>query len=192
MSEEDNSCGELKEGMEVFRMVFIADHQSSEVVKPGKEALDFPTLAVAAQSAAVIVRGLGSSLAMGSQQDHILIGQFLAQGIAVIGLIRNNVEGLFCHVPAVQSLLDKSYLRWRSSFCVEGDRKTTCVCNCHDLGALAAFGFSNFRAPFLAVEKLPSKKVSSRLSFPRLRRSSASPSSITRITPAFTHPWNRR
>ncbi len=81
---------------------------------------------------------------------------------------------------------------WRSSFCVQGDRKTICVCNCHDLGALATLGLANPGAPFLGAEKLQSKNVSSRSSLPRFRKSSAKPVRILLITPNLTHRWKRR
>jgi IS5 family transposase len=43
----------------------------------------------------------------------------------------------------------------RSARDPSGDRKTVAVCDCHDLGALAALGFPNARAPFLAPLKAP-------------------------------------
>jgi hypothetical protein len=56
-----------------------------------------------------------------------------------------------------------------------GDRKTIAVCHCHDLGRFAAASDSNARPPFLAPAWEPSMYASLRSSFPRSRRSSASP-----------------
>jgi hypothetical protein len=49
---------------------------------------------------------------------------------------------------------------WRSTCNPDGDRKTSAVCNGHDLGPLATLGFPDGRAPFLAPAKVPSMKAS--------------------------------
>jgi hypothetical protein len=41
-----------------------------------------------------------------------------------------------------------------------GDRKTMAVCDCHDLGPLAALRLPDGGAPFLAPAKVPSMKAS--------------------------------
>ena len=86
----------------------------------------------------------------------------------------------------------QGYFGGRSSFCVQGERKTIAVCNCHNLGPLATLGFSNPRAPFLAAEMLLSIMPSVKSSLPRLCRSSAKPFRIALITPSLTQRWKRR
>jgi hypothetical protein len=72
----------------------------------------------------------------------------------------------------------------RSAFNVSGDRKTSSVCDGHDLGAFAAL--------CLAGTKVPSMN-SSRISIPpRSYRSCASSWAMRRKTPNRTHCWNRR
>jgi hypothetical protein len=73
-----------------------------------------------------------------------------------------------------------------------GDRKTSAVCDCHDLGPLAPLGFPDTEPPFLAGTKVPSTKASDRSMPPRLSRSSAKVSRIFSIVPSRTHRWNLR
>jgi hypothetical protein len=55
----------------------------------------------------------------------------------------------------------------RSACDANGDRKTSAVCNCHDLGPLPALGLSDAAPPFLAPAKVPSMNASLRSIFPR-------------------------
>jgi len=80
----------------------------------------------------------------------------------------------------------------RSRRCVNGERKTSAVCNCHELRTFAPLGLSHSEPPFLATTNIPSIKHSLRSSSPRSRRSSASASRTARKTPSRTHCWNRR
>src|SRR5690606_38134579 len=70
--------------------------------------------------------------------------------------------------------------------------KTVAVCNAHDLGSLAAFGFAHQTPPFLAGTNVPSTKHSFRSKPPASRRCSANLSSIFSITPERTQFWKRR
>lgn len=178
--------------MKVFSMIFVSHDQATEVVQPSKEPFDLPALTVAAKSSTIVVGGTSTPVAMWSQQDHVLGCHLFTQRIAVVSLVGNHEDGLLIDVKVGHCGRDQTHLGGGSSFCVQGDRKTMSVCNCHDLGPLATLCLSNSRAPFLAAEKLPSMKVSFRSSLPRLRKSSASPARIRDITPSFTHRWNLR
>jgi hypothetical protein len=79
----------------------------------------------------------------------------------------------------------------RSAFNVSGDRKTSSVCNCHDLGSLAALCLANRKTPFFAGTKVPSIKASRMSIPPRSYRSCASSWAMSRKTPRRTHCWNR-
>jgi hypothetical protein len=80
---------------------------------------------------------------------------------------------------------------WRSAFNVSGDRKTSSVCDGHDLGALAALCLADSKTPFFAGTKVPSIKAS-RISIPpRSNRSCASSWAMSRKTLCRTHCWNR-
>jgi hypothetical protein len=80
----------------------------------------------------------------------------------------------------------------RSTFHVDGVRKTRAVCNCHDLRAFTALSLPNSRPPFFAGEKLPSIKASRMSTPPRSRRSSAKMKSISSKTPSCDQRWNQR
>jgi hypothetical protein len=80
----------------------------------------------------------------------------------------------------------------RSTFHVSGDRNTSSVCNCHDLGAFAALCLADSKTPFFAGTKVPSIKASLMSISPRSYRSCASSMTMSRKTPCRTHCWNRR
>jgi hypothetical protein len=75
----------------------------------------------------------------------------------------------------------------RGAFDANGHRKTMAICHGHDLGAFAAFGFTNFQAPFFAGAKLASMKASRMSIAPLCFKSKASASRIRLITPERTH-----
>ena len=52
---------EMDEAEEVFDVVFPSGNESSEVVHPGKEPLYFPSIAIAAQLAAILGSVLSST-----------------------------------------------------------------------------------------------------------------------------------
>jgi hypothetical protein len=54
MPEQDDEATELEHAEEVGFVVFPAAHQSTEVVKPGEEAFDFPTAAITTQFATIL------------------------------------------------------------------------------------------------------------------------------------------
>jgi hypothetical protein len=70
-----------------------------------------------------------------------------------------------------------------------GDRKTSAVCDCHDLGPLPALGLPDGEAPFLAPAKVPSMKASLMSIPPRSYRSFARACRIRWIVPSRDHCW---
>jgi hypothetical protein len=73
---------------------------------------------------------------------------------------------------------------------VNGERKTSSVCHCHDLGAFAALGFTNGTAPLFAGANVPSIKASRKSSLPRSLKSSANVSNTVSNIFSFRHRWN--
>src|SRR5450631_756316 len=185
MSEKDDCAAKLKKGEVVFGMIFPANYEPSEVVKPGEESFDFPALAVAAQPTAIVEGGLGSSATVRRDQKDFLFEQLLAQRIAIVCFIGNNAQRPFWHEQLAQSGFHQLHFGGRSSFCVDGDWKTMSVSNGHDFAALTPLRIANFSAPFLAAEKLPSRKHSERSSPPRLCKSLAKPCSTAPMTPCL-------
>jgi hypothetical protein len=79
----------------------------------------------------------------------------------------------------------------RSALNVSGDRKTSSVCDGHDLGAFAALCLADSKTPFFAGTKVPSMKASRMSIPPRSDRSSASSWAMRLKTPDRAHCWNR-
>jgi hypothetical protein len=92
----------------------------------------------------------------------------------------------------LDSVLSKGDFMRTSRRRVHGDRSASAVCHCHELRTLAPLGLANASAPFFATTKVASMKHSARSNLPRLRKSSASASTIRRNTPERTHCWRRR
>lgn len=185
MSEKDDGASQLEEGEIVLGIVFPANDEPSKVVQPGEEAFDFPALGVATQAATVIEGGLGAATAVRGQKQDLFFEQSLPQRVAIIGLISNEAQRFFFHQPRGQGRLHQLHFGRRSSFCVDGERKTMSICNGHDFTALAPLGIANFSAPFLAAEKLPSRKHSLKSKPPRSCKSLANPRSTASITPCW-------
>lgn len=172
-------------------MVFIADCDSTKVVEPSEQPLDFPTPAVPAQRPKIL--GLASIPPVGSDHlDAILGQQVLVQRVAVVGLVANQPLRIAREKSTLKSVFDKSYLAPRSTLDTYGDRKTRAVCNCHDLGPLAFLGFPDTEPPFLAGANVPSMKVSERSMSPRVSKSSARARRIFSTVPSRTQCWKRR
>jgi len=173
-------------------MVFVANNQASEVLKPGKQPFDLPSARIAAKLPTVLGALFAPLFSMrGNHFNAPIIQKPLIKSIAVIGLIANNAIRSIVRKAAVDGRLNQLYLMGRSALNVSGDRNTRSVCDGHDLGAFAALCLADSKTPFFAGTKVPSMKAS-RISIPpRSDRSSASPWAMRLNTPDCTHCWNR-
>jgi len=182
----------MDQAQKVLLMVFISNNQTTEVLQPGEQSLHFVTSAVSPQRASVLCCRLFPVASVG--RDHFNSGrrQLFVQRVAVIRLISDQSLREFVDEAFEESVSDKGDFMRRSRRCVNGERKTSAVCHCHELRTFAPLGFSHSEPPFLATTNIPSMKHSLRSSSPRARRSSASASSTLRKTPSRTHCWNRR
>src|SRR5882672_12230522 len=154
----------------------VANDQSAEVAEPGEGAFYLPAASVTAQRSAVLRARLASIPAMRGDQFDASRRQSLAQRIAVIGAIRNHsLRFLACspaatspsHVDRGQCLFREPDFVRRGRVKLLSQRNTLAVDHHHPLRALAPLGFSDFRAPFHAGAKPPSKNDSLRLSCSR-------------------------
>ena len=193
MSEQDHDAAELDEAKEVGRVILIPCDQAPEVLEPRKQPLDVPPAVIAPQRSAVL-RGWPAPVATVrcDQGDPALGLQAVIQGIAVIRLVTNHSVGDGGREARVEGRVDQRDFVGRSTRDADGERKTSAVCHCHDLGPLAPLGFPDAGAPFLAPAKVPSMKPSLRSKPPRSARSAASARSSRSQVPAPTHCWNRR
>src|SRR5215471_2246051 len=194
MPEQDHETGQLDEAKIVFGMILIADHQTPEIVQPSEEPFNFPTALEAAQRSTVLCHSFRFA-ALTMWRNHVcveLIEQFLIERITIVGLVSHQALRNIRYESLLQRLADQFHFSRASTLCAYGERKTVAVCNCHDLGALAALGLSHTEPPFLAGAKLPSTKASLRSSPPRSLRSCATASSTCSRTLERTQFWKRR
>jgi len=174
-------------------MVFVANNQAPEILKPSKQALHLPSSPIAPQFSAVLGFWLFPSSTMWRNHFHTtLIKKPFVKFIAVVGLIAHHLIRGILGKATVDRILDKRYLVGRSAFNVSGDRKTRSVCDCHDLGAFATLCLADSKTPFFAGAKLPSMNASRISILPRSFRSSTNSWAMRRKTFCLTHCWNRR
>ena len=183
----------MNHGQEIFYMIFVSNNQSPEVLEPSKQALHLPSAPIAPQLPAILgFRFFPSFPVRCNHFNTAFIKQLLIKFVAIIGLVANQLIRGILGKAAVYSIFDKLYLVGRSAFNVSGDRKTSSVCDCHDLGAFATLCLADSKTPFFAGAKLPSMNASVISIFPRSFRSSTSSWAMRRKTPCLTHCWNRR
>src|SRR5207253_7550140 len=113
-------------------------------------------------------------------------GERLVEAIAVIGGIADEPLRIVAEEAGVQGLLDELRFVRRRRGDGNGERKTSAVCNGHDLGPFAALGLADTAAFFLALANEPSMNVSVRSKPPRAWRSAASALSTRRSVPSWT------
>jgi hypothetical protein len=173
-------------------MVFITNHQLPEIIHPSKESFDFPAAAIAAKLPTILSLWLFSASPMWRNQLNTpLFRKLPVKTIAVICLVAyKTIRGIF-RKSAINGCLNQPHFVGRSTFHVDGDRKTSSVCNCHDLGAFAAFRFADSKTPFFAGTNVPSIKASRMSIPPRSYRSCASSWAMSRNAPCRTHCWKR-
>src|SRR5580700_3204910 len=159
----------MKESFIDCGRAIVANDQTAKVSEPGKGALHFPTAPIAAQRSTVLGARLAAIPTMRRDQFDPACRQPLAQWIAVVGAIGNHTLG-FLTWPS--TAMSPAHTNRRERFFREPDfvgrcrvkllsqRNTLAVDHHHPLRALAPLGFSNFRAPFLAGTKLPSRNDS--------------------------------
>ena len=174
-------------------MVFISNNQSPEILQPGKQTLNFPSTPIASELSAILGRtAFAAATVWRNHFNAPLFEKLLIKAVAIIGFIANKLIGRIAGKTTVDGCLDKLYFMGRSAFHVSGDRKTTSVCDCQDLGAFAALCLANSKTPFFAGAKQPSMKASRISIWPRSYRSSTSSWAMRWKIPSRTHCWNQR
>jgi hypothetical protein len=179
----------------------VANDQSTEVAEPGEGAFHLPAASVAAQRSAILRARLASIPAMRGDQFDALRRQSLAQRIAVVGAIRNHsLRFLACSPAATWSgHVDRRERLFREPDLVRGSRvkllsqrNTLAVDHHHPLRALAPLGFSDFRAPFFAGAKLPSRNDSLQFSCSRRFSSAKNARQMVSQTPCSSQSRSLR
>jgi hypothetical protein len=159
MPQEDEDTAEMDHAEEVFERVLPPNHESAEMLEPGKQPLDFPAATVPPERPTV----LGVTFAAAVVRCNPLntpLGQFGIELVGIVRVISDEAPDRFGNDDLGEGPPDQGHFVRRSAFRANGERKTSTVCHCHDLGPFAALGFSPTRAPLFAGAKLPSMKAS--------------------------------
>ncbi len=176
----------------ILKMIFISCGNSSKILEPCEETFHLPPFSVSSERSAILCFWFFSIHLVGSDQINPHHFKTPIQWITVVCFISYDPFGKLSQKSLFDGLFHQYHFMRRSTFHVDGVRKTRAVCNCHDLRALTAFSLPNSGPPFLAGEKLPSIKASRISTSPRSRRSSASIRSISSKTPSRDQRWNQR
>src|SRR3954464_11839148 len=173
MAQQNNGAAEEDKALEIAGAPLIAGDEASEVLQPGKEPFDVPAAFVATQGTAILSQVNAVWPMRGDELDAV-DGQGDIERVAIVGGIPDQPRREVEKKAALQGLFDQRYFVRRRRGGGNGDRKTSAVCNGHDLGPFAAFGRPDVPPFFLALAKEPSMKVSRRSRPPRAWRSRAS------------------
>ncbi len=177
----------------------MAHEESSELSEPGVGALDDPAALVSSELPAVLIASVLAAFAIRHDQVDAPFGKPFAQGIGIIGTVCDYSLRLLSRAASRAGDFDlgergfrKRNFSRRGTFKPNSQRKTATVDQYHPLCALAAFGFTDRRAPFLAGAKLPSRNVSSHFSSPLPSRAPSSVRHASSHTSCSSHSFNRR
>jgi len=173
-------------------MIIESNQNPSEILQPCKQSLDLPAPFVTPHLSAVLRFRFFSIRFVRRDKFNLEPGEPFIKRIRIVGFVADQLFRSLVGKARTQSLFDKSDFMRRSTLCVDGDRKTSRVCHCHEFRTFAPLGLSNSEAPFFATMKVPSIKHSDRSNLPRECRSSAKVSSTSFSVPSLFHCWNRR
>src|SRR5712664_228194 len=110
MPQEDDGASELDHPEEIFWVVFPANYGPTKVMKPGKQAFDFPATPVAtpvaAQDAAVLRGSCDPHEFVGRNELHtVMFVDALVQRIAVVSAVADHSFGGF----GKESLVERGF-----------------------------------------------------------------------------------
>jgi len=182
----------------------MANQESAELTEPCVGAFDDPASFVAPEFPAVLVPAVFTVLAVWNDEVDTAFLEPLAQRVGVVGAVGDHAFRLLSRSAFGTRDFDfgergfrKRNFSRRGTFEPNSQRKTATVDQYHPLRALAALGFTDCGAPFLAGAKLPSTKLPSRNVSSHFNRPSPSsaPSSARHAssqTSCSSHCFNRR
>ena len=191
----------MKEGLVNRDRAIVAYDQPAVVAEPSESALDLPATAIAAQSATVLRARLAAVPAMRRDQFDASRRQLRAQRIAVVSPVGNHTPHSLTRMATAMppTYADRGECFLREPDLVRGrrvkllsQRNTLAVDHHHPLRALAPLGFSDFRAPFLAGAKLPSRNDSLQSSCSRWFNSARNARQMVSQTPCSSQSRSRR
>jgi hypothetical protein len=127
----------LNKTKEVLNLSFISNHDASEILQPGIQSFDLPASLVSHQLAPILCFGLYPVFTMRGDHLDAFFPKDCIQRIAVVGTVSNQSLRFGCDKSRCDSRFHKGDFMRRSTFQVNGDRKTRAVCHCHDLRTFA-------------------------------------------------------
>lgn len=128
----------MKEALESELGFFPLDAKAPVVLQPRNSALDSPTTFVATQGAAVL-RG-ASVGSVGRDEFHALQGEFLIQGIAVVGLVADDSFGQLGAEHEAKELLDQATFMRIGRSGANRQRQSLGIDQNHDFYSFAGLG----------------------------------------------------
>src|SRR5262249_28058196 len=152
---------------EVVGVILIARDEAAEVLQPREQPLHTPAPRIAPQGPPVLRDVPPVGPMRRDQFDSALLAEPGVEPIAVIRHVSDELRRLLIKQARVERRFNQRHFMRRSTFDPNGERKTMAVCNCHDLGPLAALRFSDGGPPFFAPAKVPSMNASLGSSPPR-------------------------
>src|SRR5580704_6885735 len=108
MPQEDYGASELNHPEEVLWVVFPANNDTTKIMQPRKQALDFPTAAVATQHATILCGFPAARGSVRSDQLHTeALTDLQVQRIAVVGAVADQSLGSFGEEASLDGGLDE-------------------------------------------------------------------------------------
>ena len=140
-------------------MALVARDQAAEVLEPGEEAFDLPPATVASELAPILLV-VASGAAVGRDELDPALGQPGIELVAVVALVANQARDLAPEEAGRERGVDERGFGGICTCDSNGERKTSTVCDCHDLGAFPFAGETDGGAPFFAPAKVASMNAS--------------------------------
>ena len=182
----------MDEAKEIKRVILVTDNQVSEVTQPRKKTFNLPSSLVPSQWPSILPVAFDPITSVGRNHLYSLLRKFFVQRVTVVCPVSNEPYWLIGNKSRSNRLSNQGNFMRASAFFVDGDRKTSAVCNCHEFRTFSSLGLANTESPFLAGMKVPSIKHSSRSSLPLCFRSSAKVLRMLSNVPFLVHSWNQR
>jgi len=148
--QENDEAAELQEAEEVLGLVVPAECDSTEALQPGEKAFDLPAATVATKGPAILLPAARpGSGALGRDELDAAASEPLRERVAVESLVTDQLRRDFLE-GGVEDVVDEADVVLRAISNAYGERKTSAVCNRHDLRRIAGTASSDAGPPFLA------------------------------------------
>ncbi len=182
----------MNKAEEVFDVIFPSCDEAAEVLHPCKQPFHFPSSAISPQPAPILRLLPAAATVRSDHFDVVFGGEPLVERVRVVSFVADEPGGQLIEEASGKNIFHKFALGRRSAFGRYGERKTVISGDSDDLGALAATGGTDGKAPFLALAKVASTNASSNFSFPCSCSRLASNRSASSSFPLRIHCWKRR